>query len=462
MNIRTTILTNNRCYREDGNIKVKGLMLHSVGCSQPSAEVFVKSWNNYNTACCVHAFVDANTGDVWQTLPWSHRAWHCGGRANDTHIGVEMCESDYIKYTNPSSGNAFTITDKKKAKAHAKKAYESAVELFAFLCKEYGLNPFADGVIISHCEGNRRGVASNHGDPEHYWNQLGTGYTMDGFRRDVAIAMGIVQAQNPVFDIDTVTGKEMVGRTNPDVIQTLGILAREDAKKSGILASITMAQAILESGYLHSELCVNANNIFGMKAYLSGNNWEGTAWDGVSVYSKPTNEEEDGFIVQIYSDFRSYPNLKASINDHSAYLANAKSGKRLRYDGIVGETNFRMAASLLKKGGYATDSRYVERLLSIYDMWDLGQYDVVDKQSAKELQAVVTTTVATDDGKLASYLVRVSIDDLRIRSGPGTQYDFRRYIPVGVYTIVETQGVWGRLKSGEGWICLDYVEKLEQ
>ena len=59
------------------------------------------------------------------------------------------------------------------------------VELFAYLCKLYGLNPTADGVIISHREGHARGIASNHGDPEHLWNGLGMGYTMNTFRKDV-------------------------------------------------------------------------------------------------------------------------------------------------------------------------------------------------------------------------------------------------------------------------------------
>ena len=66
-----------------------------------------------------------------------------------------------------------------------KKTYEAAVELFAYLCKLYGLNPTADGVIISHREGHARGIASNHGDPEHLWNGLGMGYTMNTFRKDV-------------------------------------------------------------------------------------------------------------------------------------------------------------------------------------------------------------------------------------------------------------------------------------
>ena len=97
-----------------------------------------------------------------------------------------MCEPACIKYT---GGATFTCSDAATAKAVAKRTYEAAVELFASLCKQYGLDPMKDGVIISHKEGCARGVASNHGDPEHLWNQLGTGYTMNGFRKAVQAAM---------------------------------------------------------------------------------------------------------------------------------------------------------------------------------------------------------------------------------------------------------------------------------
>ena len=171
---------------------VKGLMLHSVGCPQPKASVFINSWNSpsYDNAC-VHGFIDGNDGTVYQTLPWNHRGWHCGsgskGSGNNTHIGVEMCEPACIRYT---SGSNFTCSDLSAARAVAKRTYEAAVELFAYLCKQYNLNPAADGVIISHREGHSRGIASNHGDPEHLWKGLGLGYTMDGFRKDVKAAMG--------------------------------------------------------------------------------------------------------------------------------------------------------------------------------------------------------------------------------------------------------------------------------
>ena len=187
MKLVQSIMTKNPCYTAGRKITVKGLMLQSVGCPQPNASVFIKNWNtpSYGTAC-VHGFIDGNDGTVYQTLPWNHRGWHCAsgpkGSGNNTHIGVEMCEPASIRYT---GGSSFTCSNLSAARTSVKKTYEAAVELFAYLCKLYGLNPTADGVIISHREGHARGIASNHGDPEHLWNGLGMGYTMNTFRKDV-------------------------------------------------------------------------------------------------------------------------------------------------------------------------------------------------------------------------------------------------------------------------------------
>jgi hypothetical protein len=135
---------------------------------------------------CPHAIIDGTTGNVFQTLPWNHRGWHGGGASNNTHIGVEMCEPSNIRYT---AGAIFTCTNTAAAKAVAQRTYDNAVQLFAHLCKQYDLDPLADGVIVSHKEGFRRGIASNHGDPEHIWNGLRMGYTMDTFRKAVKAAM---------------------------------------------------------------------------------------------------------------------------------------------------------------------------------------------------------------------------------------------------------------------------------
>lgn len=195
MKIVNSILTKNPCYKAGRKIIVKGLMLHSVGCSQPNASAFISYWNNESfKSACVHAFIDAKTGDVYQTLPWNHRGWHCGsgsnGSGNNTYIGIEMCEPDCIKYV---GGSTFNVSDKEKAQEMVKRTYDSAVELFAMLCKNYDLNPLTD--IISHSEGHKKGIASNHADPEHLWKGLGLHYTMDTFRKDVANLVGTEKTQ---------------------------------------------------------------------------------------------------------------------------------------------------------------------------------------------------------------------------------------------------------------------------
>lgn len=178
MTIIKVIAEKNKCYQAGGVLHPQGIMLHSVGCAQPSAAVFARSFNQFQpggASVCVHAVAQAD-GTVYQLLPWEMRGWHCGGSANSTHISVEMTE--------PSAGMTYA-----EAAEQIAGTYRTAVELFAALCKKYGLDPVRDGVIIGHAEGHRRGVASNHADPELLWRTYDMGYTMDGFRADVAEAM---------------------------------------------------------------------------------------------------------------------------------------------------------------------------------------------------------------------------------------------------------------------------------
>ena len=177
-NIIESFATKNKCYQAATPLYPRGIMLHSIGCPQPNASVMAQNFNQYRPngqSVCVHAFVQRD-GTVYQTLPWTVQAWHCGGSANSTHIGVEMTE--------PSAGMT-----RSEAAEQIAGTYRTVVELFAELCKQYELDPAQDGVIIGHAEGHRRGVASNHADPELLWQQYHTGCTMDGFRRDVAEAM---------------------------------------------------------------------------------------------------------------------------------------------------------------------------------------------------------------------------------------------------------------------------------
>ena len=168
MRLRKQILTHNNCYTVGRTIKPTGIMVHSTGANNPRVSRYVPGdavlgwntggnhWDQTNAQWeekfgepldrCVHAFIgkwaDGKVGTV-QTLPWNRRAWHCGkghkGTANDTHIAFEVCEDGL------SDASYFSAV------------YQEAVELTAYLCKEYGLDPQADGVVICHSEGYRRG-----------------------------------------------------------------------------------------------------------------------------------------------------------------------------------------------------------------------------------------------------------------------------------------------------------------
>ena len=181
MNLNKLILTENACYKAGRKITVKGIMVHSTGANNPWLKRYVgpddgklgknqynNHWNTYHPGgreVCVHGFIGKladGTVATYQTLPWDHRGWHAGGSANNTHIGFEICEDD--------------LTDG----AYFAKVYKEAVELCAYLCRQYGLT---EKNIICHSEGYKQGVASNHGDVMHWFPKHGK--SMDTFRAEV-------------------------------------------------------------------------------------------------------------------------------------------------------------------------------------------------------------------------------------------------------------------------------------
>lgn len=205
VNIIEAFAEKNRCYQIGAPLTPRGLMLHSIGCPQPNAAVMARNFNQYRPngqSVCVHAFVQRD-GTVYQTLPWTVQAWHCGGSANSTHIGIEMTEPASIAYT---GGASWRDLNPDATEAHVRGTYAAAVELFADLCNQFDLNPLKDGVIISHAEGAARGIASAHADPTHLWRAFGL--TMDGFRTDVAAALA---AKNTDEEDDDMTRYHSIG-----------------------------------------------------------------------------------------------------------------------------------------------------------------------------------------------------------------------------------------------------------
>lgn len=172
------------------------------------------------------------------------------------------------------------------------------------------------------------------------------------------------------------------GLSHDTFIEYIGSLAKADMKKTGVLASVTIAQAILESAWGQSELSLKANNLFGMKAKLSGNTWD-SEWDG-KIYAKWSPEEENGVVKDQYSDFRAYNSPAQSIKDHSDYLCGAMKGSKLRYEGLKGEIDYKKAIQIIKDGGYATDSGYVNKVIDIIEKYDLDIWDMAVSSSELE------------------------------------------------------------------------------
>ena len=181
MNMHKQILTQNACYKAGKTITPKGIVVHSTGANNPWLKRYVgpddgllgvnAAGNHWNTPLpggqqvCVHAFIGKlKDGSIatYQTLPWNMRGWHCGGQANNTYIGFEICEDG--------------LTDP----AYFSAVYKEAVELCVYLCKLYGLT---EKDIICHSEGASMGIASNHADVMHWFPKFGK--SMDTLRAAV-------------------------------------------------------------------------------------------------------------------------------------------------------------------------------------------------------------------------------------------------------------------------------------
>ncbi len=185
-----------------------------------------------------------------------------------------------------------------------------------------------------------------------------------------------VQVTNSIQLGSTLTAKSFANMSTKQFIEAVGPLAQADYKKTGVLASVTIAQAINESGWGKTALAQASNNIFGMKTSLSGNTWSGSVWDGKSYTKIKTVEEYNGKKVTITAKFRKYDSVARSIADHSAYLCNAMNGSSKRYAGLTSTSSYSRQLKILQKGGYCTWSSYVSELTSLIKKYNLTKYDV--------------------------------------------------------------------------------------
>lgn len=355
MNLKKQFLTKNECYITGDRHTVKGIMVHSTGANNPDLKRYVgpndgllgvnaygNHWNTYRPGgrqVCVNAFIGKLAdGSIatYQTLPWDMVGWHSGGGSKGSanrmgYIGFEICE------------------DGLNDAAYLKKVYQEAVDLCAYLCKQYKLDPLKDGVIICHSEGHARGIASNHGDVMHWWPRHGL--NMDTFRKAVATAVG-------------------------------------------------------DSG-------------------------------GGGTMTTPTPSTPPAGAAFAVGDTVEFTGAKHFVSSTATNPASCKPGKA-------------------KITAIAKSARHPYHLVAA-----AGKGSTVHGWvDANTIQAAGGTSAA------ASYRVRITAEELNIRKGPGTGYSTNGSIKgKGVYTIVaEASGAgatkWGKLKSGTGWISLDYTTKI--
>ncbi len=137
-------------------------------------------------------------------------------------------------------------------------------------------------------------------------------------------------------------------------------------REYGILPSLTIAQAILESNWGKSHI---ENNLFGMKA--------GQGWKGKVVYRK-TKEYTGGKWITVTAAFRAYDSFADSVKDHSRLLASLS-----RYRAVLTAADYKEAAMRVWQGGYATDPNYPAKLVKIIEAYGLDKYDQQAKEALK-------------------------------------------------------------------------------
>jgi flagellum-specific peptidoglycan hydrolase FlgJ len=147
--------------------------------------------------------------------------------------------------------------------------------------------------------------------------------------------------------------------TRADFIAAAGPLAKESKQTTGVPAAVTLAQGILESA--SGTLTAGANNYFGIKAQLVSPGTFRWGTQAVGCVHKPTNEVEGGRTVRQIGQFRMYPSMRQSFDDHGLFLK-----QNSRYAPAFAHSDDpEKFAQAIHKAGYATDPSYSSLLIKL-------------------------------------------------------------------------------------------------
>ncbi|MCF8612742.1 glycoside hydrolase family 73 protein [Enterococcus faecium] len=158
--------------------------------------------------------------------------------------------------------------------------------------------------------------------------------------------------------------QENEAQSHQQFIERLVPHAQELQDGYGVLPSIILGQAILESNWGKSTLASKYNNPFGIKAYGDQKK--------VSLETKEFVNEE---WITIQGDFKVYDSWEQSMDDHTQLFVQGVDWNPALYEKVITATNYQEAAQALQDAGYATDPGYAQKIIQVIETYQLNQYD---------------------------------------------------------------------------------------
>lgn len=158
--------------------------------------------------------------------------------------------------------------------------------------------------------------------------------------------------------------QENEAQSHQQFIERLVPHAQELQDGYGVLPSIILGQAILESNWGKSTLASKYNNLFGIKAYGDQKK--------VSLETKEFVNEE---WITIQGDFKVYDSWEQSMDDHTQLFVQGVDWNPALYEEVITATNYQEAAQALQDAGYATDPGYAQKIIQVIETYQLNQYD---------------------------------------------------------------------------------------
>lgn len=176
----------------------------------------------------------------------------------------------------------------------------------------------------------------------------------------VAFGNGVYEYWNDLQNEQVVSAQS--DQTKEQFIASLVPVAKEEQQRYGVLASITLAQAALESDWGKSELSAKYNNLFGIKS--------------TNGSLMTTKEYVDGQWITIKDTFAVYSSWDESVRAHTQLFVSGTDWNKAHYQTVLTATDYTQAAQALQDQGYATDPNYAQKLIALIKEYNLNQYDV--------------------------------------------------------------------------------------